>query len=111
MELVEVIGYLLVAFLFAYNAFNHVTKHKYLVGYTESLIKGAPKELAYLGGWPTGVYLGLTALALIFQISFAPWLAIGFLIVTQVLAHRDLKEPGNLKHLALIGALLVIAAT
>jgi hypothetical protein len=108
----ETFGLLLVAFLFAFSGYNHVKNHAVVAGYAATAFGDCPiaTQLGYLGGWPTGVLLLGTAVGLILQYTLALYVAIGFLAVTQALFHRNLKDPANAKHLALIGSLVALAA-
>lgn len=108
----ETFGLILVALLFAYSGYNHVKNHTAVAGYAATAFGDCPvaTQLGYLGGWPTGVVLLATAVGLVLEYTLALYVAIAFLAVTQALFHRDLKDPANAKHLALIGALVALAA-
>lgn len=109
----ELIGLVIFAALFAYSGFNHIKNHSAMVGYTKMSLGTTPgaEQLAYLGGWPTGVFLLAFAIGTVINESsvFAYGLA-AFLAVTWLLFHRNLKDPANAKHFSLIGAALYIAA-
>lgn len=105
----ELFGLILIAILFAYSGYNHIKNHEVLAGYASSGFRGN-KVLGYLGGWPTGLLLIVAAVGLVLRYVLALEVLIGFLAVTQALYHRNLKDPANLKHLALIGALIALLA-
>lgn len=108
----ELFGLILVAILFGLSGYNHIKNHSSIAGYATSSYGDCPiaTQLGYLSGWPTGVVLAASAVGLVFQYTLALEVLIGFLAVTQAIWHRNLKDPANLKHLALIGALLALLA-
>lgn len=108
----ELFGLILVAILFVKSGYAHIKNHSALAGYAASGFGDCPvaPQLGYLGGWPTGVVLLAAGVGLVFQYTLALYVLAGFLAVTQALYHRDLKDPANLKQLALTGALLALAA-
>lgn len=108
----ELFGLILVAILFGLSGYNHIKNHATLAGYATSSYGDCPiaTQLGYLSGWPTGVVLVASAVGLVFQYTLALYVLTGFLAITQAIWHRNLKDPANLKHLALIGSLLALAA-
>lgn len=110
----ELIGLIVFSSLFIYSGYKHIKNHAYMAQYTESAFGNCPvaKQLGYLGGWPTGLFLigaGLGAIAnesSIFAYSLA-----AFLVAATYLFHRTtLADPGTQKGIALIGAALVFAS-
>lgn len=110
----EQFGLIVLASLFVLAGINHIRKHSDMVGYTASVMGNCPvkNQVAYLGGWPTGVFLAAFGVGVAFNHTsvFAYGLA-GFLVLATLLFHRDfVKDPGGFKGVALAGALLVIAS-
>lgn len=110
----EIIGLIIFSAFFIYSGYKHVTNHSYMAKYAESAYGNCPiaKQLGYLGGWPTGVFLILAGVGTIVNESsvFAYSIA-AFLVAATYLFHRDsLGDPGTQKGIALIGAALVIAS-
>lgn len=108
----ELFGLILVALLFVKSGYNHIKNHRMISGFATTSFGKCPfaKQLGYIGGWPTGVTILAAGVGLVFQYTLALNVLIGFLAVTQAIYHRNLEDPANLKHLALIGALLALAA-
>lgn len=106
----ETVGLLLVSLIFLVQGVNHLRNHVTLAGYAATAFGKCPiaLELGYLGGWPTGVALIGAGVAVALNATLIP--AIVFLVATQVLFHRDLKDVNNQKHLALLGALVALLA-
>lgn len=110
----ETLGLIVLASLFVLSGINHIRNHAAMVGYTASVLGDCPvkSQVAYLGGWPVGLFLAAFGTGLAFNEStvFAYGLA-GFLVVATALFHRNfLTDPGGLKGVAIAGALLAIAA-
>lgn len=102
----EYVGYVILAALFAFPAYNHVKSHAALVGYTASTSFPVP----YLGGWPTGVVLAAIAVLVALGTTVGFIAAAAFLAITAVYFHSNIKDPANLKHVALIGSFVALAA-
>lgn len=107
----EVLGFVITAIVFAVSGLNHIKNSDAMSGYALPAFGNCPFaiHLSYLAGWPTGVFLLATSVGIVFQVTAALVAAAGFLALTQVIFHRDLKDPGNLKNLSLLGALLALA--
>lgn len=104
----EFFGFLILAVLFGWAAINHATKHAAMTGYTASKLPEKLQRFAFLGGWPTSIYLFLTFCGVAAQQHWGLWMAAAFMAVTQVIFHNDLDDPGTWKHFAIIGALLAL---
>lgn len=110
----EQFGLIVLASLFVLAGINHIRNHAGMVAYTASVMGNCPvkNQVAYLGGWPTGVFLAVFGAGVAFNHTavFAYGLA-GFLALATLMFHRNfLKDPGGFKGVALAGALLAIAA-
>lgn len=110
----ETIGLIIFASLFIFSGYKHIKNHSTMAGYAASAFGNCPiaKQLGFLGGWPTGIFLMVFGAGTVVNESsvFAFGLA-GFLAVATALFHRDtLGDPGTQKGLALIGAALYIAS-
>lgn len=110
----ELIGLIIFSALFIYSGYKHIANHAAMAQYTESVFGNCPvaKQLGYLGGWPTGVFLAVFGAGTIVNESsvFAYGLA-GFLALATLLFHRTtLADPGTQKGIALAGAALYIAS-
>jgi hypothetical protein len=110
----ETLGLVIFSLFFIYSGYKHVRNHAAMAGYATSAYGNCPiaKQLGYLGGWPTGVFLMVFGAGTIVNNCsvFAYGLA-GFLAIATVLFHRDsLADPGTQKGLALLGAALFIAS-
>lgn len=109
----ETIGLILFATLFLFAAKGHLLNSKEIGGYAATAFGDCPvsKQLSYLAGWPTGLYLLFTGFTLAFVDSnLGLWLAAGFLVPATALYHRDLKDSGTWKNIALLGAALALIA-
>lgn len=110
----ELLGLAIFSALFIYSGYKHIINHKVLSGYAATAFGKCPvaKQLGYLGGWPTGLFLVVFGAGTIVNESsiFAYGLA-AFLAAATFLYHRTaLGDPGTQKNLALIGAALFIAS-
>lgn len=110
----ELIGLIVFSALFIFSGYKHIKNHTAMAGYAQSAFGNCPfaKQLGYLGGWPTGVFLAVFGAGTIANESsiFAYGLA-GFLALATLLFHRNtLGDPGTQKGLALLGAALYIAS-
>ena len=109
----EQVGLIIFAAVFVMAGIRHIQKHADMIGYTASVLGDCPikNQLAYLGGWPVGVFLAAFGTGVAFNDNsvFAYGIA-GFLALATVLFHRDIKDPGTTKNIALLGAALAIAA-
>lgn len=110
----EFVGLLIFAALFIYSGYKHIRYHETMAGYSRTAYGNCPigDQLAYLGGWPTGLILIVLAVGTIINESsfFAYGLAV-FLTLTLALYHRtQFKDPATIKHVSLIGAALFIAS-
>lgn len=110
----ETFGLILFAALFVFSGYKHIKNHSAMAGYATTGFGNCPyaKQLGYLGGWPTGVFLAVfgAGTALNDSSVFAYGIA-GFLALATALYHRNtLGDPGTQKGIALIGAALYIAS-
>jgi uncharacterized membrane protein YphA (DoxX/SURF4 family) len=110
----ELIGLIIFSALFIYSGYKHIRNHSAMAGYAETAFGDCPyaKQLGYLGGWPTGVFLAVFGAGTVVNESnvFAYGIA-GFLALATLLYHRTtLADPGTQKGIALIGAALYIAS-
>lgn len=109
----DTIGLVIFSSLFVLSGINHIRNSSAMVGYTATSLGDCPvaKPLSYLGGWPTGLFLTVFGVGAAFNESavFAYGLA-GFLAVVTALFHRNLRDPANLKNVALLGSALYIAS-
>ena len=110
----ETIGLVIFSALFILAGYKHVKNHSAMVGYTASVMGNCPvaKQVSYIGGWPTGVFLAVFGAGTIVNNSsvFVYGLA-AFLAVATLMFHRNtLGDPGTQKGIALIGAALFIAS-
>lgn len=110
----ETFGLILFAALFVFSGYKHIKNHAAMAGYAASAFGECPyaKQLGYLGGWPTGVFLAVFGVGTVVNESsvFAYGLA-AFLAVATYLYHRNtLGDPGTQKGIALAGAALYIAS-
>lgn len=108
----ETFGLIVFAALFVLSGLNHIRNHAQLAGYTESVLGNCPvrKQLGFLGGAPTGIFLVAAGVAAAFSQVWAFYALAGFLAVATALFHRDfLKDPGGFKGVALLGAALALA--
>lgn len=109
----ETLGLLLFASLFVVSGYNHIRHHNDMAGYTELSMGSCPfaKQLGYLGGWPTGLFLLVFGVGVAFNwVSLFAYGLAAFLLVAVALFHRNfLKDPGGFKTLSLAGAALFIA--
>ncbi len=109
----ELVGLLIFASLFIFSGWNHIKNHITMAAYTETSMGKCPlsKQLGYLGGWPTGLFLvTFGAGTVINRWSLFPYGLAAFLALMIVLFHRNLKDPANAKTLALLGSALYIAS-
>lgn len=110
----ETIGLVIFAALFIFSGYKHIKNHSAMVGYATSAYGKCPiaKQLGYLGGWPTGVFLAVFGAGVIAnEYSIFAYGLAGFLIIATLLFHRNtLGDPGTQKGIALIGAALFIAS-
>src|SRR4029079_9881003 len=110
----ELLGLIIFSALFIWSGHKHIKNHSTMVEYATSGFGNCPlaKQLGYLGGWPTGIFLMVFGAGTILNESsiFAYGLA-GFLALATLLFHRDtFSDPGTQKGLGLIGAALYIAS-
>lgn len=111
--MLETLGLIVFASLFVFSGVNHIRNHKTMVEYTTAAMGKCPfaKQLGYLGGWPTGLFLivfGIEA-AINDESVFLYGLA-GFLVLATILFHRNfLKDPAGFKGVALVGAAVALA--
>lgn len=109
----ETVGLIIVAALFVYAGINHIRNHQSMVAYTASVLGDCPvkAQVAFLGGWPTGIFIAVAGTGLAFNEHAAfGYVLAAFMAVAALLFHRNLKDPANLKHIALAGSLLAIAS-
>lgn len=110
----EQFGLIVLASLFVLAGINHIRKHSDMVGYTASVLGNCPvkNQIAFLGGWPTGVFLVVAGVGT--AVNHSPVFAyglVGFLVLATALFHRNfIKDPGGFKGVALAGSLLALAA-
>lgn len=106
------IGLIIYASLFVLSGFSHIRNHQSMVNFTIASLGNCPvaKHVGFLGGAPTGVFLVVAGVAAGFGITAAFYALAGFLAVVTAVFHRNLKDPCNLKTLALFGCTLVLAA-
>lgn len=105
-------GLIVFAALFVLSGINHIRNHAAMAGYTESVLGDCPvkKQLGFLGGAPTGVFLVAAGIAAGFGAVWAFYALAGFLVAATALFHRNfLKDPGGFKGVALAGAALALA--
>lgn len=107
----ETLGLFLVGILFLLSGYKHIRYSEALVDYTKTGFGKCPfaSFFGYLGGWPAGLYLVITAIGIVPGETWALYMAVAFLAVTQTLYHRNPGDPADLVHLALLGALLALA--
>lgn len=109
----ELFGLVLFASLFLVSGYRHLRHSADMVAYTKSALGDCPvaNQVAFFGGWPTGLFLALFSGGLVANESsvFAYGLA-AFLAVVGLVFHRDLKNVDNHKVLALLGAALYIGS-
>jgi hypothetical protein len=110
----EQFGLIVLASLFVLAGINHIRTHAAMVGYTASVLGDIPakNQLAFLGGWPTGVFLIVAGVGTAFNHnSIFAYGLVGFLVLATALFHRNfVKDPGGFKGVALAGALLAIVS-
>lgn len=108
----ETLGLFLFGLLFVFAAYGHIKNHTQIAGYAASGFGECPYavQLGYLGGWPTGVFLLATGVGIALGSVAALYAAAGFLAVATGLYHRDYKDPGTFKNVALLGAALALAS-
>lgn len=107
--MLETIGLLLISFLFFFGAYNHLSSSTEIAGY--ALESTRCPFIAAIAGWPTGLYLAATGVLIGLGSDVGLWMALGFMVATQALFHRSLKDPNHFKHLCIVGSLLVLIAT
>jgi hypothetical protein len=109
----ETLGLLVFASLFVVSGVRHIQNHAAMSGYTASGFGNCPfaKQLGYLGGWPTGLFLVIFGLgAGILQEPVYFYGLSAFLLVAVALFHRNFwKDPGGFKTLSLAGAAFALA--
>lgn len=108
----ETVGLIIFAALFVLSGINHIRNHADLAGYTESVLGNCPvkKQLGFLGGAPTGIFLVAAGVSAAFSQVWAFYALAGFLALATALFHRNfLKDPGGFKGVALAGAALALA--
>ena len=108
----ETVGLIIFASLFVLSGINHIRNHSDMVGYTESSLGDCPfrKQIGFLGGVPTGVFLVAAGVAAAFSQVWAFYALAAFLAVVTVTFHRNfLKDPGGFKGVSLAGAALALA--
>lgn len=101
------------ASVFVWSGYKHIRNHDAMVNYATPYFGNCPvsKQLGYLSGWPTGVFLVLFGIGAVVGGSsvFAFGLA-SFLAMANLIFHRDsLEDSGTQKGIALMGAALYIA--
>lgn len=110
----EILGLVIFSALFVLAGYKHIKNHSAMVGYTESVMGKCPvaKQVGYIGGWPTGVFLIIFGIGtLVNNSSVFPYGLAAFLAVATAMFHRNtLNDPGTQKGIALIGAALYIAS-
>lgn len=110
----ETLGLVIFAALFILAGYKHIKNHSAMAGYTESMMGNCPvaKQIGYIGGWPTGVFLVAFGVgAIVNNSSFFAYGLAGFLTLATLMFHRKtLGDPGTQKGIALIGAALYIAS-
>lgn len=109
----EQFGLIIFAALFVLSGINHIRNHAAMAGFTESVLGNCPvkKQLGFLGGAPTGIFLAVAGTAAGFGQAWALYSLAGFLLVATALFHRNfIKDPGGFKGVALIGAALALAS-
>lgn len=111
----ETVGLIIFAALFVLAGVNHIRKHSDMVGYTTMMMGKCPvaKQIGYLGGWPTGVFLIAFGVGAAFNNeSFYFYGLAAFLALATIIFHRkDLvkMDPNAMKGVALFGAALALA--
>lgn len=109
----ETLGLIVFASLFVLSGINHIRKHNDMVGYTTAMMGKCPlaKQLGYLGGWPTGLFLIVFGIGAAFnETSVFLYGLAGFLVFATLLFHRNfVKDPGGFKGVSLLGAALALA--
>lgn len=110
-HIVQHVGFALISLLFFFTAYNHLKNSTQMAGYAASGFGDCPfaTQFGYLGGWPAGVYLAVTGVLVALGEASGFYAAAGFLAVVTALYHRDFKDPGTYKNLALLGAALSLA--
>lgn len=109
----ELIGLLVFVSLFIFSGLNHIRHSADMVTYTKSAFGNCPLAgiFGFLGGWPTGLFLIIFGAGTAFnEHSLYAYGLAGFLALMIALFHRNLKDPANLKTLALLGSALYIAS-
>lgn len=109
----ETLGLLIFASLFLLSGYKHIKNHTDMAAYTELTMGSCPvaKQLGYLGGWPTGLFLVVFGVGVAFNwVSLFAYGLAAFLVLVTALFHRNfLQDPAGLKGVALAGAALFIA--